>query len=148
MSLLIQFLIGLLFGTGLVVAGMADPAKVLSFLDVAAIASGNWDASLAFVMGGGVVIAALGYKLVWKMRQPLFGNSFHLPTATTIDPTIVVGPAIFGIGWGLVGFCPGPAITALGTGAWQALLFCAAMGVGMAVARALKPSVATAIAAE
>jgi uncharacterized protein len=148
MSLLIQFLIGLLFGTGLVVAGMADPAKVLSFLDVAAIASGNWDASLAFVMGGGVVIAAIGYKLVWKMRQPLFGNSFHLPTATTIDPTIVVGPAIFGIGWGLVGFCPGPAITALGTGAWQALLFCAAMGVGMAVARALKPSVATAIAAE
>ena len=148
MSLLIQFLIGLLFGTGLVVAGMSDPAKVLSFLDVAAIASSSWDASLAFVMGGGVIIAAIGYQLVWKMRRPLFDDAFHLPNATTIDPTLVVGPAIFGIGWGLVGFCPGPAITALGTGTWQAVLFCAAMLVGMAVARAVKPSVVTAIAAE
>lgn len=148
MSKLIQFLIGLLFGTGLVVAGMSDPAKVLSFLDVAAIASGGWDASLAFVMGGGVIIAAIGYQLVWKMRRPLFEDAFHLPNATTIDPTLVVGPAIFGIGWGLVGFCPGPAITALGTGAWQAVLFCAAMLVGMAVARAVKPSVMTAVAAE
>ncbi len=148
MSKLIQFLIGLLFGTGLVVAGMSDPAKVLSFLDMAAIASGSWDASLAFVMGGGVIIAAIGYQLVWKMRRPLFDDAFHLPNATTIDPTIVVGPAIFGIGWGLVGFCPGPAITALGTGAWQAVLFCAAMLVGMAVARAVKPSVMTAVAAE
>ena len=148
MSLLIQFLIGLLFGTGLVIAGMSDPAKVLGFLDVAAIASGTWDASLAFVMGGGVIIAAIGYQLVWKMRRPLFDDAFHLPNATTIDPTLVVGPAIFGIGWGLVGFCPGPAITALGTGTWQAVLFCAAMLVGMAVARAVKPSVVTAIAAE
>ena len=148
MSLLIQFLIGLLFGTGLVVAGMSDPAKVLSFLDVTASATGNWDASLAFVMGGGVIIAAIGYGLVWKMKRPLFDNAFRLPTATAIDPTIVAGPAIFGIGWGLVGFCPGPAITALGTGAWQAVLFCAAMGVGMAVARAIKPSVMTAVAAE
>ena len=148
MSKLIQFLIGLLFGTGLVVAGMSDPAKVLSFLDMAAIASGSWDASLAFVMGGGVIIAAIGYQLVWKMRRPLFDEAFHLPNATTIDPTLVVGPAIFGIGWGLVGFCPGPAITALGTGAWQAVLFCAAMLVGMAVARAVKPSVMTAVAAE
>ncbi len=148
MSKLIQFLIGLLFGTGLVVAGMSDPAKVLSFLDMAAIASGSWDASLAFVMGGGVIIAAIGYQLVWKMRRPLFDEAFHLPNATTIDPTLVMGPAIFGIGWGLVGFCPGPAITALGTGAWQAVLFCAAMLVGMAVARAVKPSVMTAVAAE
>jgi uncharacterized protein len=148
MSLLIQFLIGLLFGTGLVVAGMSDPAKVLSFLDVAAIASGNWDASLAFVMGGGVIVAAIGYQLVWRMRKPLFDNTFHLPTATAIDPTIVMGPAIFGIGWGLVGFCPGPAITALGTGAWQAVVFCAAMFIGMAVARAIKPAIMPAVAAE
>jgi uncharacterized protein len=148
MSLLIQFLIGLLFGTGLLIAGMSDPAKVLSFLDVAAIASGNWDASLSFVMGGGVFVAAVGYQLVWKMRQPLFDTRFHLPGATMIDPPVVIGPALFGIGWGLVGFCPGPAITALGTGAWQAVLFCVSMLAGMALARAVRPAQTTPVAAE
>jgi uncharacterized protein len=148
MSLLVQFLIGLLFGTGLVVAGMSDPAKVLSFLDVAAIAYGTWDASLAFVMGSGVVVAAIGYQLVWKMPRPVFEKTFHVPTATTVDPTLIVGPALFGIGWGLVGFCPGPALTALGTGSWEALLFCAAMLIGMAVARSLKPAVAAAVTVE
>jgi uncharacterized protein len=141
-------LIGLLFGTGLVIAGMSDPAKVLSFLDVAAIASGNWDASLAFVMGGGVITAAIGYQFVWKMPRPVFDPDFHVPSATAIDPSLIVGPALFGIGWGLVGFCPGPAITALGAGAWQAVLFCFAMAVGMAVARAIKPALMTAVAAE
>lgn len=148
MSLLVQFIIGLLFGTGLVVAGMSDPAKVLSFLDVAAISTGAWDASLAFVMGGGVVVAAIGYQLVWKMPKPMFDNSFHVPTASAIDPTLIMGPAIFGIGWGLVGFCPGPAITALGTGAWQAVVFCVAMGIGMGAARVLRPAVVSMVAAE
>jgi uncharacterized protein len=148
MSLFVQFLIGLFFGTGLVIAGMSDPAKVLSFLDVAAISSGNWDASLAFVMGGGVIVAAIGYQLVWRLQRPLFADSFHLPSTTMIDPTIVVGPAMFGIGWGLVGFCPGPAIVALGTGSWQAVLFCAAMFVGMGAARAVKPAQTVTLAAE
>lgn len=142
MSLLVQFLIGLLFGTGLVIAGMSDPAKVQNFLDVAAISSGNWDASLAFVMGGGVLVAAIGYRLVWKQKRPVFETAFHVPTVKDIDPTLIMGPALFGIGWGLVGFCPGPAFTALGTGTLSALIFCVAMFVGMALARAVKPSTA------
>lgn len=148
MSRVIQFVIGLLFGTGLVVAGMSDPAKVLSFLDLAAIPTGLWDASLIFVMGGGVIVAAIGYQLVWKMQKPVFDSTFHVPMAKDIDPTLIFGPAIFGIGWGLVGFCPGPALTALGTGTWQAILFCVAMFAGMAVARAIRERTAVTIAAE
>lgn len=133
MSLLIQFLIGLLFGSGLVVAGMSDPAKVQNFLDVA----DPWDPSLAFVMGGGVLVTFIGYKYVLKLKQPIFDTSFHLPKATEIDLPVVVGPAIFGIGWGLVGFCPGPAFTALGTGSTSAIIFVVAMLAGMVVARLL-----------
>ncbi len=137
MSLLVQFLIGLLFGTGLVVAGMSDPAKVQNFLDLAAIPTGGWDPSLAFVMGGGALVTYLGYKLVLKRKQPIFDTTFHLPKKIAIDAPIVVGPAIFGIGWGLGGFCPGPAFTALGTGAQQAIMFVVAMLVGMVAARLL-----------
>ena len=140
MPILAQFLIGLLFGGGLVVAGMADPAKVLNFLDVAAIPSGGWDPSLAFVMVGGVVVTFIGYSLVLKRPHPLFDTTFHMPTLKDIDARVVAGPAIFGIGWGLAGFCPGPALTALGTGSTQALLFVAAMLSGMVAARlALTP---------
>jgi uncharacterized protein len=111
MSLLIQFLTGLLFGSGLIVAGMADPAKVQNFLDIA----GSWDPSLAFVMAGGVIVTFIGYRVVLKRQQPYFDTTFHLPKATSIDWPIITGPATFGIGWGLAGFCPGPAFTALGT---------------------------------
>lgn len=135
MSLLVQFFIGLLFGSGLVVAGMSDPAKVLNFLDVAAIPSGGWDPSLAFVMGAGTLVTYLGYRFVLKRKQPLFDSQFHLPKKTDIDAPIIVGPAIFGIGWGLGGFCPGPAFTAIGTGSAQAMLFVVAMLVGMVGAR-------------
>jgi uncharacterized protein len=135
MSLLVQFLIGLLFGTGLVVAGMSDPAKVLNFLDLAAIPSGNWDASLAFVMGAGVLVTYVGYYMVHQRERPLFNGAFHLPKDKTVDARVIVGPAIFGIGWGLAGFCPGPAFTALGTGSSQAVIFVAAMFVGIAGAR-------------
>jgi uncharacterized protein len=137
MSLLVQFFIGLLFGTGLVVAGMSDPAKVQSFLDLAAIPTGGWDPSLAFVMGAGALVTYLGYKLVLKRKQPIFDTQFHMPKAKHIDAPIVVGPAIFGIGWGLGGFCPGPAFTAVGTGSSQAMIFVAAMLVGMIAARLL-----------
>ncbi len=137
MSLIVQFLIGLLFGTGLVVAGMSDPAKVLNFLDLAAIPSGGWDPSLAFVMGGGVLVTYFGYNYVFKRKQPIFDTQFHMPKKIAIDAPIVVGPAIFGIGWGLGGFCPGPAFTALGTGSSQAVIIVIAMLVGMVAARVL-----------
>jgi len=137
LSTLTQFAIGLLFGLGLVIAGMADPAKVLNFLDVAAIPGGGWDASLAFVLAGAVAVTFVGFRLVVRGGRPLFGGRFQLPTATALDTRIVVGPAIFGIGWGLAGFCPGPALTAVATGGAAAWLFVAAMFAGMAGARRL-----------
>jgi uncharacterized protein len=138
MKLLSQFLIGLLFGVGLVIAGMSNPAKVLNFLDVAAIATGTWDASLAFVMGGGVIVAFIGYRIVFKQARPLFDESFHLPLAKQIDAPLVLGASIFGLGWGLSGFCPGPAFTALGTGLLQPALFVLAMLVGMLAVRLVR----------
>lgn len=137
MSILLQFLTGLVFGTGLIVAGMANPAKVLNFLDMGAIPSGSWDASLAFVMIGGIAVTWLGFRLVLRRQRPVFGTQFNLPTAREIDARIVVGPAIFGIGWGLAGFCPGPALTALGFGSDASLIFVAAMLAGMMAARFL-----------
>lgn len=137
MAILAQFAIGLVFGLGLVVAGMSDPAKVLSFLDIAAIVTGGWDASLAFVMAGAIAVTFIGFRLVLRRGRPIFGERFHLPTATNLDSRIVAGPAIFGIGWGLAGLCPGPALTALLTGGAPAWLFLAAMFAGMAGARML-----------
>lgn len=135
MSTLIQFVLGLLFGTGLIIAGMADPAKVLNFLDFAVIPAGTWDASLAFVLGGAVLVTFVGYRLVLKQEKPLFDTQFHLPHKANIDAPILVGPAIFGIGWGLVGLCPGPAFVALGSGTTQAITFVIAMLIGMVGAR-------------
>ena len=135
MSILVQFAIGLVFGLGLVIAGMSDPAKVLNFLDLGAIPTGGWDPSLAFVMAGAIAVTFAGFRLVLRRPQPIFGGKFHLPTATDIDARIIAGPAIFGVGWGLAGFCPGPAFTALGTGGSAAVVFVAAMLVGMAGAR-------------
>jgi uncharacterized membrane protein YedE/YeeE len=135
MTILLQFLIGLVFGLGLVLAGMSNPAKVLNFLDLGAIPAGTWDASLAFVMAGAIAVTFVGYRLVLRRSRPLFADRFHVPTAKELDSRILLGPAIFGIGWGLAGFCPGPALTALGTGGQAAWLFVAAMFVGMAGAR-------------
>lgn len=135
MSILLQALIGLIFGLGLILAGMADPAKVLAFLDLGAIPAGRWDPSLAFVMLGAVAVTFAGYRLVLRRPGPLDAPRFDLPTRKDIDARIILGPALFGIGWGLAGFCPGPALTALGTGSAQALLFVAAMLAGMAAAR-------------
>jgi len=136
MSFLVNLALGLLFGVGLVVSGMADPAKVLNFLDL----FGTWDPSLAFVMGGAVIVAFVGYRLVLARGEPIVGGSFHLPTRNDIDARVIVGPAIFGIGWGLGGFCPGPALTALGLGTSGTLAFVPAMIVGMWVARLLAES--------
>jgi uncharacterized membrane protein YedE/YeeE len=135
MSILVQFAIGLVFGLGLVIAGMSDPAKVLNFLDIGAIPTGGWDPSLAFVMAGAIAVTYVGFRLVLRRSQPIFDERFHLPTAQDIEARIIAGPAIFGIGWGLAGFCPGPAFTALTTGGNAALMFVAAMLAGMGGAR-------------
>jgi uncharacterized protein len=131
MSIIVQFLIGLLFGTGLVIAGMSDPAKVLNFLDV----TRNWDPSLAFVMGGAVLVTFVGYKFVLKRKAPIFDTTFHMPIDQAIDAKLLSGAAIFGAGWGLGGFCPGPAFTALGTGHAGTFVFVMFMCVGMVAAR-------------
>lgn len=144
MAIVLQFAIGLTFGLGLVIAGMSDPAKVLNFLDIAAISSGTWDASLAFVLAGAIVVTFVGFRFVLRRMRPIFGEKFHLPTATDLDARIVAGPAIFGVGWGLAGLCPGPAFTVLGGGSTAAFLFVAAMLIGMVAARWLanRPSMA------
>ena len=133
----LQFALGLLFGTGLILAGMADPAKVLAFLDLAAIPTGAWDPSLALVLLAASGITVLGYRVALARPAPVLDRVFHLPHKTAIDAPILVGPAIFGVGWGLVGLCPGPALVALGTGRPEALLFVPAMLLGMWAARLL-----------
>ncbi len=135
--ILLHFAIGLVFGLGLILAGMANPAKVLAFLDIAAIGRGQWDPSLAFVMAGAIAVTLPGYRLVLRRSAPLLAPRFELPTATAIDRRILLGPAIFGIGWGLAGLCPGPAFVLLGTGMAQALPFMLAMLAGMFAARRL-----------
>ena len=137
MTILVQFAIGLIFGLGLIISGMSNPAKVLNFLDLAGVASGTWDASLAFVMAGAVAVTFIGFSHVLKLPRPFFAERFYVPTRKDIDPRIVVGPAIFGIGWGLSGFCPGPAITALGFGTRAAVIFAVAMLAGMWLARTI-----------
>ena len=123
----LAFLVGLVFGIGLLVAGMANPAKVLAFLDLA----GPWDPSLAFVMAGAIAVGSIAFTLAGRRERSLLGETMRLPTATRIDRRLVLGSAAFGIGWGLAGFCPGPAIVALGMGHPKAVVFTAAMVAGM-----------------
>ncbi|WP_084419710.1 DUF6691 family protein [Henriciella litoralis] len=118
---------GIVFGLGLVISQMVNPAKVIAFLDIA----GNWDPSLAFVMGGAVIVTFIGYRLVWSMKKPLLGETFQLPQKREIDAKIAIGAVLFGMGWGLVGLCPGPAIAALTFGGGKAVGFIAAMAIGM-----------------
>jgi uncharacterized membrane protein YedE/YeeE len=133
MKLIFALITGLVFGTGIAISGMMDPAKVLNFFDLA----GTWDPSLAFVMGGALVITFFGYRLAWKRNAPLFGGRFQVPTGTEIDTKLVGGSALFGIGWGIAGFCPGAAIPALGTGRWEVALFLVAVVAGFYVRRLL-----------
>jgi uncharacterized membrane protein YedE/YeeE len=125
------FLTGLLFGAGLTVSGLIDPAKVAAFLDVA----GAWDPRLAFVMAAAVVVTAIGYRLVLRRDQPLFESGFTLPTRRDLDRNLILGAVLFGVGWGLGGYCPGPALAGLGFGAAATVAFVAAMLVGMIAAR-------------
>lgn len=135
MAQIAQFVIGLIFGLGLLVSGMSNPAKVLNFLDFAAISTGTWDGSLAFVMAGAIAVTYVGFTLVLRRSQPLLAEKFHLPGKADLDARVIAGPAIFGIGWGLAGFCPGPAFTALGLGTTAAMVFVVAMLAGMWLAR-------------
>jgi uncharacterized membrane protein YedE/YeeE len=128
-----EFLVGLIFGLGLIVSGMTDPSKVLGFFDV----TGLWDPSLAFVMGGAVVIGFFAFRLARGMKASLLGRVIMLNDSKPIDLRLVTGSVIFGIGWGLSGFCPGPAIVSLGSGQGAAFLFVAAMALGVGLARRL-----------
>lgn len=127
MKPLFAFVIGLIFGIGLIISGMANPAKVIGFLDLA----GAWNPSLAFVMGGAIAIGAVGFRLVRGRSKAWLGDAIQLPTLRHIDARLILGAAIFGIGWGIAGICPGPALVLLGTGAGQGIAFVLAMLVGM-----------------
>jgi uncharacterized membrane protein YedE/YeeE len=124
-------LAGTVFGFGLAVAQMTDPLKVLGFLDV----TGNWDASLLFVLGAAVVVAATGFAMVLRQPSPRFDDRFHLPTLTRIDRRLLAGAALFGIGWGITGYCPGPALASLASANAEALWFIPAMLAGIALQR-------------
>ena len=129
---------GLLFGFGLTISGMLDPARVLGFLD---IAGGAWDPTLVFVLAGAVGVTAIGYGLVVRRTGPLFGERFDLPSVSGIDGRLIGGAAMFGVGWGLVGYCPGPAIASIGFAGTSAAIFCLAMVVGMILLRVIPEKV-------
>jgi uncharacterized protein len=129
MTLITALLSGLVFGLGLILAGMADPAKVLAFLDLA----GAWDPSLALVMGGAIAMAVVAFALAKRRTRSLLNLNMNLPTSTVIDKRLVLGGLGFGVGWGLAGICPGPALVLLGTGSAKGLVFVATMLVGMGI---------------
>lgn len=129
MGLLTALLCGLLFGVGLMVSGMANPAMVLGFLDLA----GRWDPSLAFVMGGAIAVGSIAFLFAKRRKRSLLGLPMQIPASSAVTLRLVLGSAVFGIGWGLAGFCPGPALVALGAGVGKAWGFVAAMVGGMAV---------------
>ncbi|TGN41630.1 DUF6691 family protein [Marinobacter confluentis] len=126
---LVSFLAGLVFGLGLLISGMANPEKVLGFLDLA----GLWDPSLALVMVGAIAVGVIAFRIAGLRRLTLLGLEFRLPTKTDIDKRLVVGSVVFGAGWGLAGFCPGPALVAMGAGEQKAVVFVVAMLAGMAL---------------
>jgi len=124
-----SFLAGLLFGIGLIVSGMTDPSKVIGFLDVA----GAWDPSLAFVMGGAILVGLVAFRFARRRTVSFLGGAMHIPNMQQIDRPLVLGSLAFGVGWGLAGYCPGPAVVALGSGYDQAVVFVVSMIVGMAL---------------
>lgn len=128
---LVSLALGALFGTGLLVSGMIQPQKVQAFLDV----TGRWDPSLMLVMGAAVALTAITFPIILRRSQPVLGHKFHVPSLRHIDAKLVAGAAIFGVGWGLGGFCPGPALVGLATGSRSAMIFVVAMLLGMALHR-------------
>ena len=129
MKLIMALVAGLVFGLGLIVSGMTDPSKVIGFLNLA----GSWDPSLAFVMGGAILVGLVAFRLAARRPKSLLGDQMRIPGAHQIDRRLILGGLTFGIGWGLAGYCPGPALASLASGGSQPLLFTAAMLVGMAI---------------
>ena len=129
MHIIIALLAGLLLGLGLILSGMTDPARVIGFLDVA----GRWNPSLAFVMLGAIVVGLPAFRWAARRNASLLGDAIRLPSAFQIDRRLVLGSAVFGIGWGLAGYCPGPAVASLASGGSKALIFSAAMIIGMGI---------------
>lgn len=129
MNAVSAFVVGLLFGTGLIISGMTDPSKIIGFLDVA----GAWDPSLAFVMGGAVLVGLIAFRFARRRTVSFLGGAMHLPNARLIDRPLVLGSLAFGVGWGLAGYCPGPAVVAFGSGQDKAVVFLVAMIAGMAL---------------
>jgi len=136
MHIVTAFIVGLIFGIGLIVAGMTDPAKVQGFLDLA----GDWDPSLALVMGGAILVGLVAFRIAGARERALLGDAMRLPTATHIDRRLVLGGLAFGAGWGLAGLCPGPALASLVTGGAKMMIFTGAMVVGMVVFEVLERS--------
>jgi len=128
-----SFLAGSLFGVGLLISQMTNPEKVLAFLDI----FGDWDPSLAFVMGSALLVTLIGYRFVLKRPSPLFSEKFRLPPRSDIDLRLIIGAALFGIGWGLAGLCPGPALASLSFGGTSVIAFVIAMFVPMIILRRL-----------
>lgn len=131
MKRIIVFLAGLLFGAGVTVSGMVNPMKVLNFMDL----FGAWNPTLLFVMGTGLAVTFIGYRVVLSRDKPAFASHFRLPASQVIDGRLIGGAVLFGIGWGLTGFCPGPAVASLAFGQWPSVLFVAAMAAGMIATR-------------
>ena len=129
MQIVVALLTGLMFGLGLILSGMTDPSKVIGFLDLA----GNWDPSLAFVMGGAILVGVIAYQFAKGRKTSFLGDVMRLPTADQIDRRLVLGGLAFGVGWGLAGYCPGPALVSVVQGGMKPLIFVIAMLVGMAV---------------
>jgi uncharacterized membrane protein YedE/YeeE len=129
MQTLMALMVGFVFGIGLIVSGMTDPAKVIGFLDLA----GNWDPSLAFVMGGAILVGVFAFGVARKRERSLLGAPMRLPTATKIDRRLALGSIAFGAGWGLAGYCPGPALASLASGGEKPMIFTLAMLAGMAL---------------
>jgi len=134
---LVSLALGALFGLGLTISGMIDPRKVQDFLDVTDFA-GRWDPSLSLVMGSALLVTLVSYSFILRRSQPVLGHKFHLPVTKDIDRRLVAGAALFGVGWGLGGFCPGPALVGLTTGSRPAMVFVVAMLLGMALHRAFQ----------
>ena len=126
MAGIVAVVTGLLFGAGLAASGMTNPEKVQGFLDL----TGVWDPSLIFVMGGAVVVTLISFRFILKLSRPVFSEQFHMPSSTSIDTRLIIGAALFGIGWGLVGYCPGPALAAIAYLNSDVMIFLVAMFVG------------------
>jgi len=126
MAGIVAVVTGLLFGAGLAASGMTNPEKVQGFLDL----TGVWDPSLMFVMGGAVVVTLISFRFILKLSRPVFSEQFHLPSSTSIDSRLIIGAALFGTGWGLVGYCPGPALAAIAYLNSDVMIFLVAMFVG------------------